>query len=166
MDASLYAKSRVNKVVPPDIPERVAPMIITWRETLSYARRIGVQSGMRVLIAGSGANALSFTEHCAYAGAEVCALGPPAREALFRRGGARAYIDYHAEERGARLRDALPARDRLLHRRRRLSPKRQPCPAAPERRRGGGRLRLARAARLRRQPLPRRPFLPRLLRRL
>ncbi len=108
MDASLYAKSRVNKVVPPDIPERVAPMIITWRETLSYARRIGVQSGMRVLIAGSGANALSFTEHCAYAGAEVCALGSAAREELFRRAGARAYIDYRAEDAGARLRDALP----------------------------------------------------------
>ena len=43
LDEALYKKSRVNKVVPPDIPERVAPMIITWRETLSYARHIGVQ---------------------------------------------------------------------------------------------------------------------------
>ena len=71
LDEALYKKSRVNKVVPPDIPERVAPMIITWRETLSYARHIGVQKGMRVLIAGSGANALAFTNHCAYSGADV-----------------------------------------------------------------------------------------------
>ena len=108
LDEALYKKSRVNKVVPPDIPERVAPMIITWRETLSYARHIGVQKGMRVLIAGSGANALAFTNHCAYAGADVCALGTPAREALFRRGGAREYIDYHADDLSSRLRDAFP----------------------------------------------------------
>ena len=108
LDEALYKKARVNKVVPPDIPERVAPMIITWRETLSYAQRIGVRRGMRVLVAGSGANALAFTNHCACAGAEVCALGTPAREALFLRGGAREYIDYHTGDLTARLREAFP----------------------------------------------------------
>ena len=108
LDKALYARSRVNKVVPPDIPERVAPMIITWRETLSYVQRVGIRKGMRVLVAGSGANALAFTGHCAYAGADVCVLGAPAREALFRRGGAREYIDYHAGDVDARLRAAFP----------------------------------------------------------
>ena len=50
LDKALYARSRVNKVVPPDIPERVAPMIITWRETLSYVQRVGIRKGMRVLL--------------------------------------------------------------------------------------------------------------------
>lgn len=51
LDEGLWQKARVNKVVPGDIPERVAPMIITWRETLSYAQRFGVEKGMQVLVA-------------------------------------------------------------------------------------------------------------------
>ncbi len=108
LDEGLWQKARVNKVVPGDIPERVAPMIITWRETLSYAQRFGVKKGMQVLVAGSGANALAFVCHCVYAGARVVSLGSPAREALFRRAGAQEYVDYHAADIPARLRALFP----------------------------------------------------------
>ena len=108
LEKALYSKSRVNKVVPSDISERVAPMIITWRETLSYTQRFGVEKGMQVLVAGSGANALAFVSHCAYAGARVVSLGSPTREALFRRAGAQAYIDYHADDVAAQLRALFP----------------------------------------------------------
>ena len=104
LEKALYSKSRVNKVVPSDISERVAPMIITWRETLSYTQRFGVEKGMQVLVAGSGA----FVSHCAYAGARVVSLGSPTREALFRRAGAQAYIDYHADDVAAQLRALFP----------------------------------------------------------
>jgi len=42
------------------------PMIITWRETLSYITRMGLRSGMIILIIGSGGNALAFSSHAAY----------------------------------------------------------------------------------------------------
>lgn len=108
LDPALWQKARVQRVVPPDISERVAPMMITWRETLSYATRIGVQRDMRVLIAGSGANALAFVQHCAYAGARVVALGSAAREGLLRRAGALAFVDYRAADAAAQLRKAFP----------------------------------------------------------
>lgn len=109
LDGELWKKARVNQVIPPDIPERVAPMMITWRETLSYANRIGVQAGMQALVAGSGANALAFISHCAHAGARVVAMGSAAREERARAVGACGYVDYRDPDAKARLR-ALFAR--------------------------------------------------------
>ena len=37
-----WEKAQVQKVIPADIDEKAAPMMITWRETLSYTTRLGV----------------------------------------------------------------------------------------------------------------------------
>ena len=39
-------------IIPEDIPDTVAPMLITWRETHSYISRMGLKAGLRVLIIG------------------------------------------------------------------------------------------------------------------
>ncbi|MEI3175069.1 MAG: hypothetical protein V8S96_00395 [Lachnospiraceae bacterium] len=64
-------KSRVNQIIPEEIDRRDAPMIITWRETLSYLLRLGVSAGKPVLILGAGANALSFVALSCNLGARV-----------------------------------------------------------------------------------------------
>lgn len=84
IEPALWDKRRVNQVIHPAIDEKTAPMIITWRETLSYITRLGVKSGHRVLVVGSGANALALAAHCCNLGAEVIAVGSPSRENVFR----------------------------------------------------------------------------------
>ncbi len=104
-----WYKSRVNKVIPDSVDERAAPMIITWRETLSYTNRLGVGRGDNVLIVGSGANALAFVAHCVYAGAGVTVVGNAARNADALRLGARGAIDYKAADAAEQLRQAADA---------------------------------------------------------
>ncbi|NLD60564.1 MAG: alcohol dehydrogenase catalytic domain-containing protein [Clostridiales bacterium] len=108
LDEMLWRRARVNQVIPEDIPERAAPMIITWRETLSYLNRIGVREGARALVLGSGANALAFVGHCAFAGADVSAMGGASREQSALGAGARGYVDYRDPEAKARLRALFP----------------------------------------------------------
>ncbi len=96
---------RVNQVIHPAIDERTAPMIITWRETLSYVRRIGVGPGCRMLLVGSGANALSFAAHGYNLGAEVTVVGSGKKEAAFRRVPVQYYYDYRQEGLAGRIRD-------------------------------------------------------------
>lgn len=91
---SEWARYRVNQIVAPQIDEKAAPMIITWRETLSYIRRIGVRAGQRVIVIGSGANALSLTAHCCNTGAFVVCVGSASREADFRKLSIADYLNY------------------------------------------------------------------------
>lgn len=104
-----WEKARVQKVIPPFVDERDAPMIITWRETLSYANRLGLRHGDTVLIAGSGANALAFVCHCVYADAAVTVLGNSDRGKDALRLGARRSIDYKSENIAGQLSEAFPA---------------------------------------------------------
>ena len=89
-----WDKSRVNQVIDPGIDEKTAPMIITWRETLSYIRRLGVSDGDRVLVIGSGGNALSLAAHACNTGAEVIAVGSSKRKDTFGRLNLSEYCDY------------------------------------------------------------------------
>ena len=87
--------ARVNRRIPEDIDLKSAPMMITWRETLSYISRMGMKSGMRVLIAGTGGNGLSFVRHAANMGAELVAcVGSASREAQALQCGAGAFFSY------------------------------------------------------------------------
>jgi L-iditol 2-dehydrogenase len=103
-----WEKARVQKLIPADIDEKAAPMIITWRETLSYTTRIGVKKGDNVLIAGSGANSLAFLCHCVYAGAYAVVLGSADRCKLSLRAGAAAYIDYKSSGQLDQLKALFP----------------------------------------------------------
>jgi len=95
---SEWEKARVQKLIPADIDEKVAPMMITWRETLSYATRLGVKEGDNVLILGSGANALAFVRHCVYVKAKVVTIGSIKRSDLLIKAGAVTNIDYKSDE--------------------------------------------------------------------
>ena len=97
VDISLWNRSRVNQIIHPSIDEKTAPMIITWRETLSYIRRLGVGSGSRVLLVGSGGNALSFAAHACNLGAELVVVGSLSKEKAFRTLPLRAYFNYKDE---------------------------------------------------------------------
>ncbi|HIS99319.1 MAG TPA: alcohol dehydrogenase catalytic domain-containing protein, partial [Candidatus Faecaligallichristensenella faecipullorum] len=66
---SEWKNARVNRLIPEDIDLKSAPMMITWRETLSYITRMGMRPGRRVLIIGTGGNGLSFIRHAANMGA-------------------------------------------------------------------------------------------------
>lgn len=97
VDISQWNRYRVNQIIHPEIDEKTAPMLITWRETLSYANRIGVGPGKKVLLIGSGANALAFTAHCCNLEAQVIAIGSPSRESTFRSFPISGYVSYRSE---------------------------------------------------------------------
>ena len=97
LERSQWDRNRVNQVVPPGIDSKTAPMMITWRETFSYARRIGVREGQRILVVGSGANALALAVHACNIGAEVWVVGSPAKEMIFRRYPIQLYFSYQDE---------------------------------------------------------------------
>lgn len=98
VDPALWIKYRVNQIVHPDIDEKTAPMIITWRETLSYVRRLEVAKGSRVLVTGSGANALSLAVHCLNSGADVIVIGSERRRNVFGKAGIDRYVDYKSDD--------------------------------------------------------------------
>ncbi|MBR4462226.1 MAG: alcohol dehydrogenase catalytic domain-containing protein [Erysipelotrichaceae bacterium] len=108
IDQSLWFKNRVNKVIPPDIDPKDGPMIITWRETLSYFNRLKVRKGANVLIAGSGANSLAFVNHAIYNEDRVIVIGSPSRNRDALKAGAIAAIDYHAENINDLLQEHFP----------------------------------------------------------
>lgn len=103
-----WAAFKVNQVVPPDINPATATMFITWRETLSYFRRLGVTTGTRVLVIGSGGNGLAFAAHATNLGGTAVVVGSPSRVHLAERVGARACVDYRIEELSARLAASWP----------------------------------------------------------
>ncbi len=101
--------ARVHQVLPPGFDPAAATMIITWRETLSYLRRMGAGRGATVLVIGSGGNGLSFAAHAANRGAaRTAVLGSAAREPAARAAGATDYFDYREDGALERIGQALP----------------------------------------------------------
>ena len=99
LPADRWGGSRMQHVLPPDTDPAAATMFITWRETLSYANRIGISPGKSVLVLGSGGNGLSFISHAANAGAEPrVMIGAANREAAARQAGATHSIDHRAPD--------------------------------------------------------------------
>jgi L-iditol 2-dehydrogenase len=100
---------RMNVPLPDGTDPAAATMVITWRETLSYVRRLGVAPADRVLVIGSGGNALSIAAHVA----RLCGHGPAmvgsaARSEAARRAGASALHDYKAANPAAILAEDAP----------------------------------------------------------
>jgi len=89
---------RVNQIVPPEFDPAASTMIITWRETLSYLSRMGVEKGANLLVIGSGGNGLSFAAHARNLGlAEIIVVGNAKRGDIAREAGAMEYFDYKSE---------------------------------------------------------------------
>ena len=80
----------------PDMPAEDATLFITWRDVMSCVMQMGIQAGDRVVIFGSGGNAMAFARFAALAGAQVMMVGSPARQELATRLGA-TFIDYHLD---------------------------------------------------------------------
>lgn len=86
---------RINQVIPATYDPAASTMIITWRETLSYSRRIGVDKGSRVLVIGSGGTGLAYIVHARNLGAStIVCIGNPARESATAKVGATRFFDY------------------------------------------------------------------------
>ena len=102
-----WMQYRMQCPLPDGISPTTGPMLVTWRETLSYMRRLGVPSGGRVVINGSGGNGLAFAAHAAHLGAEeIVMIG----SAAFARNavdclGVHCYLDYRSDDLAARVAD-------------------------------------------------------------
>lgn len=95
IDINVWAEKRVNRVIPQGIIEPLdATMIITWRETLSYIQRIGVEEGCNVLISGSGGNGIALGAMAAIKGAQVTMVGSSGRSSSSINAGISQYVNY------------------------------------------------------------------------
>jgi len=94
--AAEWTANRVNQIIPPGIDPRSATMIVTWRETLSYLRRLGFGPAKGLLVIGSGGNGLAFAAHARNLGGRTVAMiGNPQREPQARALNVAVYADYH-----------------------------------------------------------------------
>lgn len=108
--ASEWNAYRINQVIPPGIDPASATMLITWRETYSYLRRMGLAAGKSILIVGSGGNGLAFAAHARNTGASVVAVaGNPNRAPAAQRLGVHHCLDYRDPELVAKLSKLHPA---------------------------------------------------------
>ena len=111
LPASEWSGNRVNQVVPQGVDATVAPLLTTWRETLSATLRLGVGAGASVLIVGSGGNGLAFAANARNIGAgSVAMIGAARLEKLAKTGtGVQHYVDYKEADVADVLNKACPA---------------------------------------------------------
>jgi len=108
-EASPINPLRVQRVLPSDVPPEVGPLFITWRETFSYLKRMGVSPGRSVLIIGNGGNGLAFVSHARNLGAApVVLVGAANRREDGLRAGATAFVDYRASDAWDHVRLSAP----------------------------------------------------------
>lgn len=108
IDEAKWKKNRVNKVIPADIDPKDCPMIITWRETLSYFNRLKIKENANVLVTGSGANSLAFVAHAVYNKNRVVVIGNNKRGEDAIRLGALHSINYKDDNIEEQLREYFP----------------------------------------------------------
>jgi L-iditol 2-dehydrogenase len=111
---SEWARFAVNEVMPPGLMSAVhEPIMITWRETFDYVRRLGVSARDRVVVSGSGANGLSLAAMSVLLGADVTVVGSASRGREVDRIGADG-IDYRDESRVSEFVDVNRGRVAVL----------------------------------------------------
>jgi len=117
-DAPLDWRWSMQQVVPPDIPADEATILITVKETYSWLKRFGVESGSRVLILGAGPVSLIYACWARYFGCELVAIAARRADARERakRFGADQVIDLSAEDLGSQAVEITSGRgfDRLV----------------------------------------------------
>lgn len=95
IDRSEWDYFRVNQVIPEGVIDPLdAVMVITWRENMSWVKRMDVGKGNKVLVVGSGANGISIAACAAILGGEVTVIGNSSRRENTMKTGVQAYIDY------------------------------------------------------------------------
>ena len=105
----LWSGHRVNQVLPPHVDPRSATLVINWRETLSYATRMGLVPGASVLVIGSGGVGLAFAAHARNLGAgHLTMIGNQSRMGLGHAAGAEAYLNYRSDDLSSLLKHEAP----------------------------------------------------------
>ncbi|OGF40621.1 hypothetical protein A2477_03915 [Candidatus Falkowbacteria bacterium RIFOXYC2_FULL_47_12] len=89
-----WRRYTVQRVLPTHFSPAESTLIITWRETHSFLKRLQVAATDKVVIIGSGANALAFVKHSHNLGVETLVIGSPKRSEHFRRSGANSFVSY------------------------------------------------------------------------
>jgi L-iditol 2-dehydrogenase len=97
IDVEAWHNNRVHRVLEGDADPVASTMIITWRETLSFLYRVEPKKGDRILIIGSGANALAFSEHLYNMECDITVIGSEQREKEFIMGGINVFVSYKDE---------------------------------------------------------------------
>ncbi len=88
----------IHQPLPSDMDPREATMVTTWRETLSYIKRMGIGAGTSVAVIGSGGNGLSFAAHVkSLGGGPLVMIGSPNRKENALSAGTDLFLDYHNE---------------------------------------------------------------------
>lgn len=87
IDRSEWQKYTVHRVLPRRYDPIAATMLITWRETYAFLMRMQPESRDRILIIGSGANALSFANHAKNIGIQTMTIGSENRRTNFEKMG-------------------------------------------------------------------------------
>ena len=98
-----WCKYRVHRALPVGSDPVESTMIITWRETFSFLKRMKVEIGNSLLIIGSGTTALSFANHARNIGMKTSAIGSPSRAQLFYKMGVKIIIAYFEKNYSALL---------------------------------------------------------------
>jgi len=94
MDESEWRTSTIHRVLPTGFEPIESTMIITWRETYAFLKRINPQKGETILIIGSGATALAFANHARNLGLIPFVVGSPGRKELFSKANTKLYVSY------------------------------------------------------------------------
>lgn len=89
-----WRKHTINQVLPRHYDAIESTMIITWRETYAFLKKINPNQNDKILIIGSGANALSFANHLKNLGFSSSVIGSPKRKEQFLKIGVNQYISY------------------------------------------------------------------------
>jgi len=95
LDSKKWLHYTIHRVLPDSFDPIASTMIITWRETYSFLKKILNKSDKNVLIIGSGANALAFAEHARNLGLQSITIGSLKRSDSFLKAGADYVISYH-----------------------------------------------------------------------
>mgnify|MGYP001597386132 FL=1 len=98
-----WQRHTIHRVLPEGFDPIDATLIITWRETFAYFSRMKPKARERLLIIGSGANALAFANHGKNAGLKVVVIGSQKRKELFESIGVDIYLSYHIPDIASQL---------------------------------------------------------------
>lgn len=104
----------VHRVLPKNYDPIEATLIITWRETYAFLMRMNPQKKDRLLLIGSGTQALSFAEHGRNLGLTVTVIGNTERKKVFAKIGVMTFISYKQKNISDSLKKSAPVFDIII----------------------------------------------------